>query len=58
MKQEYVATVKARDRFYFPIPESVAKMLNVRDADLFKPIVTPDGKVQFERVDAEDDSHR
>lgn len=53
MKQEYVAAVKARDRYYFPIPDSVAKMLNVRDADLFKPMVTPDGKVQFERVSEE-----
>jgi hypothetical protein len=51
MKQEYVAAVKASGRFYFPIPESLARMLNVRDADLFKPVLMADGAVQFQRVD-------
>jgi len=54
MKQEYVATVRANGRFFVPIPDSVAKMLNLRDADLFKPILTPDGLITYERVDVED----
>jgi hypothetical protein len=53
MKAGYVATVQARGRFYLPVPQDVAKMLNIRDADLFKPLLLQDGKLQFERVNAE-----
>jgi|GEM_PF-3163131 len=53
MKPLFTAAFKVDNRTFIEVPESIVKMTNIKDGDIYSPRVEPDGAIVLQRKEAE-----